>query len=249
MTEININIIQPKQAKKDLLTIDIVVRLPSALHRVSKLIYGRNELFLIPTTHKSGKPGIDMHMSYHRSGEIHGKLTRGKLRQAIFKFGNGKSKLLKVETLGEATPTAKDSEILLWKKQGTSMDLIEDVLQVNADEQGTQGFINIEVVAATYPILQKSDADYIFEIDAKSTPWIDTKYFLIKPGKVDALKRCIKELVYKWNDTNTKLNWQHYESMTVEKVELFTNLNLWLSIVLFSKKARGSKSFPSGHPL
>jgi len=236
-----IDIVKPQQARTDELTIDIAVKLSSGLHRVSKLRYGKDELYLIPTTHKKGKPGIDLKTSYHGSGEIHSKLTRGKLRQATFKFGGGKTELLGIETLGEATPTEKDTEIVLWRKQGTPLNSIEGAVEINPDQQGAQQTTNIAAVAANYPSLQKSDADYILEIDTESTPWIDTKYFLVQPGNVDALKERIKEITDRWNDTNTKVNWRPHEFMTVEKAELFTNLSPWLAIVLFSKKAKGNR--------
>ena len=187
-----ITTLTPKQAKADQLTIDIVVKLASSLHRVSKLIYGKNELYLIPTTHKKGKPGIDLKTSYHGSGEIHSKLNRGKLRQATVKFGGGKTELLKIETLGEATPMAKDTAIILWKDKGTPLDQVKGSVQAYPKHNTGQTLTNIKLVAATYPVIEKSDADYVFEIDAQSTPWIDTSYFLVEPGNINALEECIE---------------------------------------------------------
>ena len=86
-----IDILDPKTAKPDKLTIDIVVNLPSDPHRIQNLKYDKKGLYYALITHKKRVIGIDIHTSYHPSGEIHSKLTRGKLRQATAKFGDGKT--------------------------------------------------------------------------------------------------------------------------------------------------------------
>jgi len=225
--------VKPEQAKADQLTIDIVVKLTSGLHRISKLRYGKNELYLIPTTHKKGKPGIDLHTSYHASGEIHGKLTSGKLRQVKFKFGGGKTEPPQIETLGEAITSARDTEILLWKEKRIPLNSIEGVIDVTLDKQGVQYASNIAVVATGYPTIQKSDADYTFEINAQSTPWVDIKYFFVEPSNVDALEGHIKDIIDRWGNVESKLT-PLPKSKNLEKAVLFTNLNPWLAIVLFS---------------
>jgi hypothetical protein len=236
--------IKPKQAKVEQLTIDIVVKASSGLHRICKMRYAKDELYLIPTTHDSGKSGIDFHTSYHSSGEKHSKMTKGKLKRATLKFEYGKIKLLKIETLGEATPMIKNSEILLWKEQGAPLNLVEGALKLNATQHGIQSRSNIGVAATNYPIIQDSNADYVFEIDAESTPWIDMDYFLVKPGNVIALEENIKKIIDSWNDSESKLTWRPHEFKSLEKTVVFTNLSPWLAIVLFkfTEKSESSES-------
>ena len=243
-----ITTLKPKQTKADQLNIDIVVKLASGLHRITELKYGRNELYIIPTTHRKGEIGIDLKTSYHGSGEIHGKLTRGKLRQATAKFEDGKAEPPQIDTLGEATPTDKDTEILLWKEQGTPLNSIKGVVEINPTQQGVQHMTNIAAVAETYPILHKSDADYVFGIDTQSVQWIDIKYFFVEPGNTDTLEECIKELIDSYNNVKSKSNRLAHKFKSLEKAVLFNNMNPWLAIVLFkfSEKAKGSESALNG---
>ena len=199
-------------------------------------------------THKKGAVGIDIHTSYHPSGEIHSKLTRGKWRQATAKFGNGKTEPPQIETLGEATPTDKDTEIILWTDQGTPLNSIKGVVEINPTQQGVQQMTNIVAVAATYPMLHKSVADYVFGIDTQSVQWIDIKYFFVEPGNTDTLEECIKELIDSYNNVKSKSNRLAHKFKSLEKAVLFNNMNPWLAIVLFkfSEKAKGSESALNG---
>ena len=245
-----ITILKPKTAKPDKLTIDIVVNLPSGRHRIQNLKYDKNGLYRALTPHKKGVKGIDIHTSYHPGGEIHSKLTRGKLRQATAKFGDGKTEPPQIETLGEATPSDKDTEIVLWKKQGIPLNSINGVVEINPTQQGLQQMTNIAAVAATYPILHKSDADYVFEIDGRSTSWIDYTYFFVEPGNTNALEERIREIIDRGNNFESKVTRRPRMFESLEKAVLFTNLSPWLAIVLlkFSEKAAGSESILSGQP-
>jgi hypothetical protein len=240
-----ITTMKPRQAKVDQLTINIVVKASSGLHRICKMRYTKDELYLIPTMHESGKPGIDLHTSYHTSGEKHYKLTRGKLMKAPAKFVDGKTEPSRIETLGAATPMTQGSAILLWKEQGTPLNLVEGVVELNATQHSVQSRTNSGVVATGYPIIQKSNADYVFEIDAESTPRIDVNYFLVKPYNVIALEKHLKEIINKWNNSESKVNWRPHEFKSLEKAEMFTNLSPWLAIVLFkfTEKSESSESF------
>ena len=241
--------LKPKQAKPDELTIDTVVKLESGLHRVSKHIYsnrnGKSELYVIPLIRAKGKQPLKK--SYHGTGQIHGKLARGKLKQATFKFGGGKTELLGIETLGEATP---DSEILLWQEQGAPLNSIKGVMELNRNP-GIQSYCNIAEVAKNYPNTQESKADYIFEIDVEPAPWIDIKHFLMEPGNVDILEERIKTIANDWNKikSNPKLP-RPPKYKYLEKAVIFTNLIPWFVIALFrlSDDAKGSESFQSAQP-
>jgi len=242
---------KPKQAKPDELTIDTVVRLESGLRRISKHIYsGRNnkkELYVIPLMRAKGRQPLKT--SYHGTGQMHGKLAIGKLKQATFKFGGGKTELLGIETLGEATP---DSEILLWQEQGTPLNSIKGVVDLNRNS-GVESYrsINIAEVAKNYPATQKSKADYIFEIDVEPTPWVDIKHFLMEPGSVDILEEHVKAIAENWSKIKSNPNWpQPPKFKYLEKAVIFTNLIPWFVIALFrlSDDAKGSESFLNGQP-
>jgi len=172
------------------------------------------------------------------------------LRQATAKFGDGKTEPPQIETLGEATPTDKDTEILLWKEQGTPLNSIKGVVEINPTQQGVQHMTNIAAVAATYPILHESNADYVFEIDTQSAQWIDIKYFFVEPGNVNALEERIQEIIDGGNNFESRVTRRPRMFESLEKTVLFTNLSPWLAIVLFkfSEKAEGSESFPSPQP-
>ena len=62
------------------LTIDIVVNLTSGRYHISRLTYTKKGLYNVPLTYKAEVSPIDVHVSYHPSGEAHGKLTRGELK-------------------------------------------------------------------------------------------------------------------------------------------------------------------------
>lgn len=158
------------------------------------------------------------------------------MRQATVKFGGGRTELLKIETLGEATPMARDTAIMLWKDKGTPLDQVKGLVQAYPKHNTGQTLTNIKLVAATYPVIEKSDADYMFEIDAQSTPLIDTSYFLVEPGNTKALEECIETSMEKWGKSKRP------ELMSLVRAEVFTNLIPWLAIVLFefSEKSKGS---------
>ena len=257
-----ITILKPKTAKPDELTIDTVVKLESGLHRLSKHIYskknGKNELYVIPTMRLKGTQPLKT--SYHGSGQTHGKLAIGKLKQANFKFDAGKTELLGIDTLGEATP---DSDILLWQKQETALNSIKGVVEINPTQQGILQMTNIGIVAATYPIVKKVRADYVFEIDGRSTQWIDMRGFFVEPDHENALEERIKELVDSYNaKSKSSLLVNKFKNVrkdvfftnlrlwpaSVENAVLFTNLSPWLAIVLFKfdEKAESLESFQNG---
>ncbi|MFB0557393.1 MAG: hypothetical protein ACETVW_06045, partial [Dehalococcoidia bacterium] len=98
---------------------------------------------------------------------------------------------------------------------------------------GVQSYINIVETAKGYPILQKSKADYIFEIDVQPTPWIDIKHFFVEPGSVNILKENVKSVVDSWNNIRSNLNLPRPKFKCLEKAVLFTNINPWLCIALF----------------
>ena len=246
-----INILKPKTAKQDKLNIDTVVNLPSGQHRIQNLKYDNKGLYYTPITHEKGVAGLDLHISYHPSGEIHCKLTRGKLRHATVKSSNGKTAPPQIETLGEATPTDKDTEIVLWTKQGTPLNEIKGVVEIIPAQQGAHEMTNIAAVDATYPVIQKSKADYIFEIDVEPTPWIDITHFFMEPGNVDILEERIKSIANNWNKikSNPKLP-QLPKFKYLEKAVIFTNLIPWFVIALFrlSDKDESSGTVQSGQP-
>ncbi len=245
-----IDILKPKTAKPDKLTIDIVVNLPSGRHRIQNLKYDKEGLYRALTTHKKGVVVIDIHTSYHPRGEIHSKLTRGKLRQATAKFGNVNAEPPQIETLGNATPNDRDTAIVLETEQGIPLDSIKGVVEIYPAQQGVHHIDNIAVIAANYPILRKTHADYVFEIEGETTPWINIKYFFVEPDNESTLEARIQEIINRGNNFESKITLRPRMFESLEKAVLFTNLTPWLGIVLlkFGEKREGSESFQSAQP-
>ena len=226
-----IAILKPETARPKKLTVDVLVNLPSGLHHISRLTYSGTGLYHVPLTYKSPESPIDIHTSYHPSGEAHERLTRGKL---VAYPGE--------QVLCKAEPHTNDREVDLWQRKGQPWDSLRGVDRIAQHENGVQGFTNIEAMAAGYPIYSDSDTDYAFEIDAQPLPsqLVDIEYFFVEPGNKQALEAKIGEIVDSWQNPR--------ESVTVEKAELFTNFSPWFAIVLLAKRANGSEYFLSGQP-
>ena len=216
-------ILKPKMARQGKLAIDVVAKLPSSSHHISRLTYKSSGLYDVPLTRRTG---MDVHTSFHPNGEIHEKLTRGKL--LLYPGG---------QVLGEAKPHTRVKEVILWQGKGQSWDYLKGVEKITQH----QGFVNVKAMAAGYPIYGGTGADYVFDIDAQSLPsdWVDVEYFLVEPGNRQALEAIMSEMMESGR--------RPHESVTVEKVVMFTNLSPWLAIVSFSKTAEGSESFLDGH--
>lgn len=208
--------------------IDIVAKVPSGMHHLTRLKWDSGGLYDVPLTWKEG---MDAHNSYEASGEMHGKMTRGRLMAYPGEM-----------LLGKAEPKTKDKELILWQRKGQPWHSFKGVDRCSWRDKGAPGFFNIKSQAEGYPVYDCSDADYMYEIDTQSLPceMIDIEYFLVEPGNVNALQERVKEIVDSWVWAN--------ELMTVERAELLTNLSPWLAIILFSKIMRRSESLLNAHP-
>ncbi|MBI2917970.1 MAG: hypothetical protein HYY01_08240 [Chloroflexi bacterium] len=214
----NIVTIELKTATPDQLMVDIVVNLPSGRYHIGQLAYTKKGLYLVPLTYKATASPIDVHDSYHPGGEMHGKLTKGELLVYPGK-----------QVLGKAKPHTQDKEALLWQRKGQPWDSLKGVERLSPHQKGAQGFASIEATAAGYPIISLSSADHVFEIEGHSlqSKMIDLAVYLVAEGNSKALE---DELC-----KNMALRPVSTGCVTVEKAELFTNLNPWLAIVLFCK--------------
>ena len=155
---------------------------------------------------------------------------------------------METETLIEAIPNDKGTEINLWKEQGTPLNEIRGVMALNSP--GFQSCRNIAEDAKIYPNMSGSKADYIFEIEVEPTPWIDIKHFLVEPGNIYILEERLKDVADSWNNIKINLNLPRPKFKYLEKAVIFTNLVPWLCIALFrlSDDAKSSESFLTGQP-
>ncbi len=154
----------PKQNKSNKLTIDIVAKLISGSYHISTLTYSRKGLYEVPLTWKSG---VDVHTSYHPSGEQHTKLTRGKL----FLFPGKK-------TLGIAKPHTVHNELTIQRTIRQPWDFFRGCERL---KWPNINFLNIEGLDG-YPIMTKSKSDHQFIIDYRSVNGTDIsiEYFSLK---------------------------------------------------------------------
>lgn len=214
---------KPKTGKPSRLTIDIVLNSQSGLHHLGRVTYGHRGLYVVARTYECLDCPIDIHISYHPNGEMHGKLTRGKLFQYPPR-----------QFLGQAQSHTKDKEILLWQTKGQLWDSLKGVEKFAPHPKGGQVFVNTEAQVVSYPIYTSSDADYVFKIDilSRTSKMIGIEYFLVEVGNRQSLEAEISEIIDSWPN----------ESVTVEKAELFTNLSPWFAIVVFAKRDRCSSS-------
>ncbi len=221
-----IAMLKPKTTKPNQLTIDIVVNLPSSIHRLSRLTYGTRALYDVPQTYKSPESHIDIHTSYHRDGEMHQVLTRGKLMESPSE-----------RLIGKAEPHTKDRKCTLSQGKGQPWSSLKGVQRIASPFNVRPKFGNIEKMSSGYPVYRGSDADYLFEIDAKSLPsaCIAIQYFLVETSNIKALEEATGKIVNSWKDGETNVTWRPQEFITIERVELFTNFSPWLAIVLISK--------------
>lgn len=210
---------KPKTGEPGRLTIDIVLNSQSGLHHLGRATYGPRGLYVVAQTHKCRDCPIDIHTSYHHSGEMHCKLTRGKL----FKWPPG-------QFLGQAQPHTKDKAVLLWQRKGQFWDSLKGIEKLDVlHPKGCQGFTNnTEAQVTSYPIYTSSDEDYVFKIDIRRriSKMIDIQYFLVEVGDRQSIEAEIIEII----------DSQPNESVTVEKAELFTNLSPWFAIVVFAMR-------------
>ena len=226
MTEIAI--IEAKATGSDRLTVDVVVHLPDGPHHISRLKYTGKNLYDVPMTCKVEESPIDTHTTYHSSGEMHSKLTKGKLMIAA---GNRIVEVCQAHYADKASRMPAREE-KLWQRKGQPWKSLRGVERIAQRQDGIEGFVNITALAAGYPPYSDIDADHVFEIDVESLPsdMCTVQLFLVEASAVNALKECIEEITNSWK--------RPCEFMTVEKVEQFTNFSPWFAIVLFSRKVK-----------
>jgi len=215
-----IAVLNPRLAKPGRLTIDVVVNLPSGSYHITRLTHSNKGLYDVARTYESSDCPVDIHSSYHPSGRMHCKVTRGKL--SLHPGG---------QILGETQPHTKAKEVLLWQRQGQPWESLKGVEKFALYPKGVQSFVNVRALVAGYPVYCHTDADYMFKIDAESflSGELDIEYFLVEPGNVASLEDAIKETADSWHNP--------HESLTLERAELFiTNFGPWFAIVLFAKR-------------
>lgn len=100
-------VIRSKNPTPKRLTIDMVLKLQSDSYHVSRLTYSNKGFYDVARTYESPCCPIDVHTSYHPSGKLHCKLTRGKL--LVYPGA---------QILGEAKPHTEAKEVILWQRQG-----------------------------------------------------------------------------------------------------------------------------------
>jgi hypothetical protein len=212
---------KPKTGRQGRLIIDIVLKSPSESYHLGRVTYSGRGLYAVAQTHQCLDSPIDTHISYHPNGEMHGKLTRGKL----FKWPPG-------QFLGQAKPHTKDEGILLWQRKGQIWNSLKGIEKFAQHPNGIQTFVNTEALRTLYPIYKNGGADYVFEIEVQfPTPkLIDIEYFLVEVGNKQSLEDEIDEIVGSQPG--------YVELFTVEKAVLFTNLSPWFAIVVFAKRNR-----------
>jgi hypothetical protein len=210
-------------ARSAKVTVDIVVGLPSGNYHVSRLTYTGKGLYNVPLTCKSPTCPIDVHDTYHPNGEIHGKLTRGKLSS----HPGG-------QVVGEAQPHTTNREYVLWERRGKPWGCLTGVQRLGQLMEGCSRFTNIETMAGGYPIFSASDADYVFELDRSSLPseMVDIAFYLCAPHSEqdlgEEMEREMHQSAAPWEVAPPRV--------TVERAELLTDLTPWLAIVVYCKQ-------------
>ncbi len=101
---IEISTKKPTAANPSQLIIDVVIKIASSTRHLTRLKWDSGGLYDVPLTWKDG---MDTHNSYEASGEMHGKLTRGKLMAYSGEI-----------LIGKAEPKTADKEVLLWQRKG-----------------------------------------------------------------------------------------------------------------------------------
>lgn len=212
-----------KTAKPHRVTVDIVVGLSSGKHHITRLTYTGKKLYDVPLTYKSPECPVDVHESYYQSGDMHGKLTRGRLSSHP---GGHK--------LGEAQPHTTSREIVLWEGEGKPWGCLTGAQRLGQLTEGCSGFTNIETVAGGYPTFRASDADYVFELDRSLLPseTVAVAFYLCAPHSEQDLEQEMEREMHQnaapWRVPPPRV--------TVERAELLTNLTPWLAIVLYCKQ-------------
>jgi len=212
-----IRILSPRLSKPGRLTIDVVVKQLSGPYHISRLTHGRKGLYDVARTYESPGSPVDIHASCHPGGEMHCKLTRGKL--VLHPEG---------QILGEAQPHTKAKEVILWQRQGQPWQSLKGVERFAQHPRGVVNCMNISALAAGYPVYSHRDADYVFEIGTESLPSSDAdiEYFLVEPGNVAALEDAIRESACSWQRPRG--------SLTLERAGQLANLSPWFAIVVFA---------------
>lgn len=229
MTEISIHNIN--LATPGLLKIDIVLKFASELRHITTISQKLAGLYDVPLTRKAG---VDIHTAYHPSGQMHRKLTKGKLTA----IGE------KITSIGEARYKMRAHDrpkgILLWEAQRQRWDELKGVEENNPHN----GFVSIDSLREGYPVYTGTKADYKFEIEYSSCPsaMIDIKTFLVEPGNQLALSSKIQMVCDCWNRDVLNASLYSNEYLAVEKAELFTSLDPWLAIVLFVRRITDRES-------
>jgi hypothetical protein len=214
-----IEILNPTSAKPGRLTIDVVINFLRRSYHISRLTHSSKGLYEVARTYESPGCPIDMHSSYHPSGEMHCKLTRGKL----FLYPGG-------QVLGQAQPHTNAKGVLLWQRKGQPWQSLKGVEKFGQYSKGVQSFTSIRALATGYPVYCDMDTDYVFEIDAESLlpDMIAIEYYLVEPGNIAALEGAIKEPTDSWHIP--------HELLILERAQLFTTLSPWCAIVLVAKE-------------
>lgn len=216
MTEIAILNLKP--ARTGALAVDVVVYSSRGPYHISRLTHSGKGLYDVARTYESPGCPVDIHSSYHPSGEMHCRLTRGKL--SLYPGG---------EVVGNAQPHTNTKEVLLWQRRGQPWQSLEGVEKFARYPKGVKNFVSARALAGGYPTYRRLDADHVFEIDTKSlSDMISIEYFLVEPGNIAALESAIKEAVDSWHIP--------HESLILEKAHLFTGLSPWFAIVLVTKE-------------
>lgn len=215
-----ITILPSKCAKRGRLTVDMVLKSLSGPRHISRLTLSSKGLYDVARTYESSTSPVDIHRSYHPSGEMHSKLTRGRL--ALHPGG---------QCLGEAQPHTGTKQVLLWRRKGQPWQSLRGVEKFGPFAEGFDSFTNVQALKTGYPAYRDTNADYVFEIDADlllPSGMIAIEYFLVEPGNAAALESIVKDSVNSWRGTSKPL--------LSASVQLFTSLKPWLAIALFTKK-------------
>lgn len=211
-------IIRSKKPTPQRLIIDMILKFGTDSYHISRITYGSNGFYDVARTYESPDCPIDVHTSYHPSGEMHGKMTRGKL--LVYPEGR---------VLGEAKPRTEAKEVILWQRKGQPWRSLKGVEKVALHPRGVRSFTNINALATGYPMFVLTDADYIFEIgDEFLSSNFGIEYFLMEPSNVTALEAALTDGISGWHISG--------ESTVIERADLFTDLNPWVAIVLFGKR-------------
>jgi|GEM_PF-6355943 len=128
-------IIRSKKPTPQRLLIDIILKFSADSYHVSRITYGSKSFYDVARTYESPDCPIDVHTSYHPSGEMHCKMTRGKL--LVYPEGR---------VLGEAKPHTEAKEVILWQRKGQPWRSLKGVEKVALHPRGVHSFTNVKPI-------------------------------------------------------------------------------------------------------